>query len=54
MRDNMGNLLFAVFMVLLGVQFIGIGLSMEVSTRIYHETQNKKIYSIREIKSKRS
>ena len=53
MRENLGNLIFSVLMIILGIQLIGIGLSMEISTRIYHETQNKKIYSIREIKTRR-
>ncbi len=42
-------LLLAVLLIVLGVQFIVMGLLAEVITRTYHEAQGKPIYAIREI-----
>jgi glycosyltransferase involved in cell wall biosynthesis len=42
-------LLLAVLLVVLGVQLITMGLLGEMVVRIYHETQNKPIYVIREV-----
>lgn len=36
-------------LILTGIQFIAIGLLAEVLNRIYHESQNRPIYTIREI-----
>ena len=41
-------LLLAVFLALIGVQNIMIGLLAEMMTRVYHESQEKKIYAVRE------
>jgi glycosyltransferase involved in cell wall biosynthesis len=41
-------LLLAVLLVILGVQFISIGLIGELVTRTYYETQRKPIYVVRE------
>lgn len=46
--DNLGNLIFSMLMMVLGVQLVAMGLSLEVSSRIYHTTHNRKIYAIRE------
>ena len=43
-------LLFAVLAVVVGVQFISIGLLGEMVVRTYHESQAKPIYRIREIR----
>lgn len=51
--EHLGNLIFAMLMMVLGVQLGAIGLSLEVSSRIYHATHNKKIYSVRSIYNKR-
>lgn len=46
---NRPMLLFAFFLIFMGIQFITLGLLAELQARTYHETQQKPIYSIREI-----
>jgi len=46
-------MLLAVALFIGGVQFLSIGLLGEIIMRIYYESQNKPIYSLREIKSHR-
>jgi glycosyltransferase involved in cell wall biosynthesis len=49
--QNIGDrplLLLAVLMVMIGVQFLGMGLLGELMMRTYYETQQKPIYVIRE------
>ncbi len=41
-------LLLAIFFALVGIQIIMIGLLAEIMTRVYHESQGKTIYVIRE------
>ena len=41
-------LLLAILLVIVGVQFISIGLLGEMLTRTYHESQDKPVYVIRE------
>jgi len=43
-------LLLGVLLAFTGVQFITIGLLAELQARTYHESQNKPIYTIREIR----
>jgi len=43
-------LLLGVLLLFIGVQFISLGLLPEMNMRIYHETQKKPIYVIREIR----
>ena len=45
--DNLGNLIFAMLTMVVGIQLIAIGLSLEVSSRIYHNVTNKRIYTKR-------
>lgn len=48
----MGNrplLLLAILMILIGIQFIVIGLLGELQIRTYYETQNKPIYVVKEV-----
>ena len=48
----MGNrplLLFAILLILIGIQFIVIGLLGELQIRTYYETQNKPIYFVKEM-----
>jgi len=42
-------ILLAILLVILGVQFIMIGLLAEILIRTYHESQNKKTYLVKEI-----
>ncbi len=42
--------ILAIFLVFIGIQFITFGLLAELNIRIYHESQKKPIYHIREIK----
>lgn len=48
-----GNLLLAALLMLMAVQFVGMGIFAEIGIRIYHDTKNRKVYVIREIKSRR-
>jgi len=41
-------LILSVLLLILGVQFILFGLIGEMQTRIYHESQNKPVYYVRE------
>ena len=52
----MGNrpvLLLAILLLFMGLQFISIGLIAELQSRTYHEAQQKKIYSIKNILTKK-
>jgi glycosyltransferase involved in cell wall biosynthesis len=49
MRDNMGNLLLAVFLMIVGGLFVMTGLLAEVISRIYFVTHNQKIYSLERV-----
>jgi hypothetical protein len=44
-------ILIAVFLAILGVNFIVMGLLAELIVRTYHESQGKPIYHIRETKN---
>jgi hypothetical protein len=44
-------ILIAVFLAILGVNFIVMGLLAELIVRTYHESQGKAIYHIRETKN---
>jgi glycosyltransferase involved in cell wall biosynthesis len=51
LQQNIGDrplVLLAVLMVLIGVQFLGMGLLGELMIRTYYETQRKPIYTVRE------
>ncbi len=50
-RDNLGNLILGVFMMILGLQFIMTGLLAEIISRIYFTTHKMRIYSVAELKS---
>jgi len=52
-RENLGNLLLSVFLMVVGIQLIMTGLLAEVISRIYFVTHEIKIYSTEEIKSHR-
>lgn len=51
--EHIGNLIFAMLMMVLGVQLGAMGLSLEVSSRIYHATHARKIYAVRSVHSAR-
>ncbi|NTU41819.1 MAG: glycosyltransferase family 2 protein [Nitrospirales bacterium] len=42
-------LLLGVLLIIVGVQFIGMGLLGEMMVRVYHESQRKPIYTIRQV-----
>ena len=46
---NRPLLLIATMLVLIGLQFICFGLLAEILVRTYHESQNKKTYTVREV-----
>jgi len=47
--SNRPLLWLAVLLIVIGVQFISMGLMAELVARTYHEAQNKPIYAVREI-----
>jgi glycosyltransferase involved in cell wall biosynthesis len=52
MSMPLGNrplLILAIFLVLVGLQFLCFGLLAEILVRTYHESQNKKIYTVKEV-----
>ena len=51
---NRPMLLFGVLLVFTGVQLVTIGLLAELQARTYHESQDKPVYVIREIREARS
>lgn len=50
-RDNLGNLILSVFLMITGLQFIMTGLLAEIISRIYFTTHEMRIYSVAEMKS---
>jgi hypothetical protein len=48
-HEHQPLLLLSILMVLLGVQFVSLGLIAELLCRIYHESQGKPIYSVRQV-----
>jgi len=49
-RENLGNLLLSIFLMILGVQFIMTGLLAEIISRVYFATHKTKIYFVEETK----
>ncbi|HAH87864.1 MAG TPA: glycosyltransferase, partial [Armatimonadetes bacterium] len=47
--SNRPMLFLAILMILVGIQFITMGLLGEMMARIYHDEQKKPIYVIKEI-----
>jgi glycosyltransferase involved in cell wall biosynthesis len=52
MIENRGILLLGVLFVIVGIQFITAGLVSEIISRIYYESQNKRTYFIKELKTR--
>ncbi len=50
-RENLGNLILGVFLMILGLQFVMTGLLAEIISRIYFTTHEMRIYSVAELKS---
>ena len=46
---NRPLLLLSILLIFIGLQFISLGLMAELQARTYHESQNKQIYSVRQI-----
>jgi hypothetical protein len=42
-------LMLGVLLLVVGVQFVCMGILAEIQTRTYHESSNKPIYTIREV-----
>ena len=51
-KENLGNLIFAVFLMIIGGLFIMTGLLAEVISRIYFTTHGQKIYSIERVEGR--
>ena len=47
MREHLGNLLYAVLLILLGLNFLTTGILAEISAFIYFKVSNKRPYVIR-------
>ena len=54
MMEHGPLLLLAVTLLVSGAQFISMGLLGEIMSRTYYESQNKPIYALREVKSRRA
>jgi len=52
-QEHIGNLILSILLMILGVQVTAFGLTMEMITRIYHNTNNKELYPIKKIYTKR-
>jgi hypothetical protein len=52
MRDHLGNLMLAMLLIMLGVQLIAMGLTLEVGIRTYHAASGRRIYAVRQILEK--
>lgn len=52
MQDHLGNLMFAMLLMMLGVQLVAIGLTLEVGIRTYHAAAGKRIYAVKEFLSR--
>jgi hypothetical protein len=51
--ESIGNrplLLFGILLIFTGVQLITLGLLAELQARTYHESQDKPIYAVREVR----
>jgi len=53
MQEHGPLMLLSIALVVSGIQFISMGLLGELMSRTYYESQNKPIYTLREIKSHR-
>jgi hypothetical protein len=53
MLDHGPLLFIAMLLLLSGIQFLSVGLIGEMLSRTYYESQNKPIYTLREIKRRR-
>ena len=53
MAEHGPLMLLAVALFISGIQFVSMGLLGEIIARTYYESQNKPIYSLREVKSHR-
>jgi len=51
-RENLGNLLFSIFLMILGVFFVMTGLLAEMISRIYFQTHAIKIYAVDRVDSR--
>ena len=51
--DYLGSLLLGMLLMIVGIQLVAVGLSTEVSTRIYHTVRRRRIYVVREVRSAR-
>ena len=49
LRDHSAMLLFSVFLMLVGLQFIVVGITAEVNSKIYYRISNRTIYRVKRI-----
>ncbi len=50
-NNHLGNLILSLLLMLLGVQLVSTGLTLEVMTRTYHAASGRKIYVVRQVLS---
>jgi hypothetical protein len=53
MQEHGPLMLLSIALLVSGIQFVSMGLLGEIIARTYYESQNKPIYTLREIKSHR-
>jgi hypothetical protein len=53
MQEHGPLMLLSIALLVSGIQFISMGLLGEIMARTYYESQNKPIYTLREVKSHR-
>lgn len=51
-RENLGNLILSVFLMMMGLQLVMTGLLAEILSRVYFATHKVKIYSVEKILSR--
>jgi cellulose synthase/poly-beta-1,6-N-acetylglucosamine synthase-like glycosyltransferase len=48
MRENLGNLILSIFLMVVGIQLVMTGLLAEVISRVYFRTHDIRIYTVEE------
>jgi glycosyltransferase involved in cell wall biosynthesis len=51
--EYLGSILLGMLLMIVGIQLVAVGLSTEVSSRVYHAVHQRRIYVVREVLSAR-
>lgn len=49
LREHSAMLLFSVFLMLMGVQFLVLGITAEINAKVYYKVSNKPVYRIKRV-----